>query len=82
MDKIMSQTLPILLQQKEADRRWLAHQFVTVRQAASLLSMGTRTIYKLIAAHELPAYRLHRMVRLKLTDIEALMTRIERPWSY
>ena len=49
------------------------YQFVTVRQAASLLQVSERTIRRLIADDELPAYRLHGMVRIQWSDVMRLL---------
>ena len=44
-------------------------QFVTVKEAASLLRVSERTLRRLIRSGELRAYWLHRMVRIRWSDI-------------
>ncbi|MBI2304036.1 MAG: helix-turn-helix domain-containing protein [Chloroflexi bacterium] len=46
-------------------------QYVSVKQAASLLSVSKRTIYRLIADGSLPTYFIRSCVRLKWTDLQA-----------
>ena len=43
-------------------------------EAADILRVSTRTVDRLIESGELPASKVGRSVRLKRTDIEALLT--------
>ncbi|MDY5152589.1 DNA binding domain-containing protein, excisionase family [Actinobaculum suis] len=47
-----------------------APQFVSIAQAAQILSVSTKTIYRLIYAGQLPAKKIGRCVRVKLDDLE------------
>lgn len=40
-------------------------------EAAEQLGIGLRTLYRLIDAGELPAYKFGRVIRLKATDVSA-----------
>jgi len=52
--------------------RWLSKA-----AAADQIDVTTRTINRMIAAGELPAYRVgKRMVRIKQTDLDALLSPI------
>ena len=48
-------------------------QFVTVKEAASLLQVSERTIRRLICSGELRAYRLHRLLRIRWSDIWSVL---------
>ena len=48
-------------------------QFVTVKEAASLLRVSERTIRRLIKNCELRAYYLHRLVRIRWSDIWSVL---------
>lgn len=45
-------------------------QYVSVKQAASLLSVSPRTVYRLISDGSLPTYFIRSCVRLKWTDLQ------------
>ena len=47
---------------------WLGTQ-----DAARHLGITARTLYRLINEGEIPAYKLGRVLRLKLTDVEAFL---------
>ena len=47
--------------------------FLTRKQAAALLCVSQQLISKLIKNQQLPAYRLGRAVRIKVSDLEATM---------
>ncbi|PVG84017.1 helix-turn-helix domain-containing protein [Nocardioides gansuensis] len=49
--------------------RWLS-----IERAAGLLDVSTKTIRRLIASGDLPAYRCgKRGIRIKTTDLESIM---------
>jgi excisionase family DNA binding protein len=51
-------------------------QYIGVRDAAEMLSLDRSTLYRLIAAGELPAYRISdRRLVLGLDDIDRFMLR-------
>jgi len=47
---------------------WLGTQ-----EAARQLGITTRTLYRLIDEQQIPAYKLGRVLRLKLADVEAFL---------
>lgn len=67
-------SLPPDGQQGSPDATWLSSQ-----DAARRLGVTARTLYRFIDQGELPAYRLGRVIRLKLTDVDAFIesSRIE-----
>lgn len=51
--------------------------YLTLTDAADYLGFAERTVRRYIASGELPAYRLGpRQIRIKVTDLDALMTPI------
>jgi excisionase family DNA binding protein len=51
--------------------------WVTIKDAAQYLGITTRTLRRLIAAGDLPAYRLgDRLIRLDQGDVDALLRRV------
>jgi excisionase family DNA binding protein len=48
--------------------------YITRRQAAERLSCSDQTISKLIKTRSLPAFYLGRAVRIKLSDLEAMLS--------
>ena len=56
------------------DATWLSSQ-----DAARRLGVTARTLYRFIDQGDLPAYRLGRVIRLKLTDVDSFIesSRIE-----
>jgi excisionase family DNA binding protein len=51
-----------------ADRRLL-----TVREVADNLRVSTMTVYRLIREDKLPAYRVGKHFRIKVSDLEAYL---------
>jgi excisionase family DNA binding protein len=51
------------------------HQYLTVRDTATLLALSKRTIHRYIAEGKLKAYRVagEKAIRIKLEDVEALL---------
>jgi excisionase family DNA binding protein len=49
-------------------------QYVSRKAAATLISVNVQTISKLVKIGTLPAYYVGRAVRIKLSDLDALMT--------
>ena len=47
---------------------WLGTQ-----EAARQLGITTRTLYRLIDEQQIPAYKLGRVLRLKLSDVETFL---------
>lgn len=45
-------------------------EWLSSSEAAALLDMPVRELYRLIDAGEPPAYRFGRMIRLKVEDVE------------
>lgn len=52
-------------------------KYLSQPQAANYLGMSVATIQRRIADGTLPAYRSGHMVRVKLSDLEAMMTQIQ-----
>ena len=48
---------------------------VTVREAGRALGVSRATIYRLIDDGDLPSYRIRNRTLLKVSDLEALVTR-------
>ena len=48
------------------DTRW-----INTRQAAALLGVAARELYRLVAVGELPAYKFGRDLRLRPDEVEA-----------
>jgi excisionase family DNA binding protein len=46
---------------------------LTVRQAAELLTVSTRTVYNLINGGKLPHYRIANAIRVAMADVEDYM---------
>jgi excisionase family DNA binding protein len=67
-------SLPPEGQPGSPDAVWLSSQ-----DAAKRLGVTARTLYRFIDQGDLPAYRLGRVIRLKLTDVDAFIesSRIE-----
>jgi len=54
---------------ESTDPRWISQS-----EATEYLGVTERTIRRMVAAGDLPAYRLgKRLLRFKLTDLDALM---------
>jgi excisionase family DNA binding protein len=51
----------------------LAKRYATLAQAAEYLSCNERTLRRQIAAGKLPAYRLGKLIRIDLADLDALI---------
>jgi len=50
---------------------------ISIDQASEVLGVSTRTVRRLIASGQLPAYRVSReLVRIKPTDLETLLAPI------
>lgn len=49
--------------------------WLSTRGAAERLGITTRTLYRLIDAGELPAYRFGRVIRLQEAEVEAFIDR-------
>jgi excisionase family DNA binding protein len=47
--------------------------YVSRKQAATILSCSDQTVSKLIKSGQLPAYHLGRAVRIKLSDLNAAL---------
>jgi excisionase family DNA binding protein len=64
-------------QPRETQQQPLAHQYLSVDGAAGYLGVSAQTIYRLIDAGELPAYRLgKRLIKVQLADLDGLLHRI------
>jgi excisionase family DNA binding protein len=51
--------------------------WVTINEVAQYLHCTTRTVRRLIATGDLPAYRLgDRMIRLDMRDVDGLLRRV------
>lgn len=44
--------------------------WLSIAEAARRLGVTPRTLYRLINAGDLPAYRIGRVIRLKVVDVE------------
>jgi excisionase family DNA binding protein len=49
--------------------------WLSTREAADRLGLATRTLYRLIDAGELPAYRFGRVIRLQQAEVDAFIER-------
>ena len=47
--------------------------WLSTAEAAKKLGIGARTLYRLIDEGEIPAYKLGRVLRLKLSDVETFL---------
>ena len=54
-------------------------QLVTVKEAAHLLSCSEAAIRKWLYQRRLPTVKVGRLIRLRLSDLEALIARGLRP---
>jgi excisionase family DNA binding protein len=64
-------------QTRVPDRRGASEPLlVTVREAARLLALGRSTVYELIAAGHLPTIHIGRSVRIRVADLDALISRL------
>lgn len=51
----------------------IAATWITIQQAADLMSCSTKTVRRLIASQQLPARRIGtRMIRIDAADLDAL----------
>lgn len=51
----------------------IAAHWITIQQAADLMSCSTKTVRRLIASQQLPARRIGtRMIRIDAADLDAL----------
>jgi len=50
-------------------------QWLSTKDAADRLGITSRTLYRFIDHGELPAYRLGRVIRLKLSDVDEFIER-------
>lgn len=48
-------------------------EWLSTKEAASHLGIATATLYRLIDAGELPAYRIGRVIRLKQDEVDAFI---------
>ncbi|PDH65615.1 MAG: DNA-binding protein, partial [Acidimicrobiales bacterium MED-G01] len=48
-------------------------EWLSSREAALLIGVTQRTLYRFIDEDRLPAYRLGRVIRLKAVDVEAFI---------
>ncbi|HVM06935.1 MAG TPA: helix-turn-helix domain-containing protein [Acidimicrobiales bacterium] len=62
---------------QKRDKR--AEHWVGTTEAAELLGVVPRTLYRLIDEGSIPAYKLGRVIRLKADDLEAFLesTRVQ-----
>ena len=49
-------------------------QWLSSAEAAELLGLGTRTLYRFIDEGRLPAYRFGRVIRLQRSDVESFVS--------
>lgn len=49
--------------------------WLSTAQAATVLGVTTRTVYRFIDDGELPAYRMGRVIRLQLDEVEEYIER-------
>ena len=49
-------------------------QWLSSAEAAELLGVGTRTLYRFIDEGRLPAYRFGRVIRLQRSDVESFVS--------
>jgi excisionase family DNA binding protein len=47
--------------------------WLSTKDAAEILGVAVRTLYRFIDEGELPAYKLGRVIRLQRTDVEAFI---------
>lgn len=51
----------------------IAATWITIQQAADLMSVSTKTVRRLIASQQLPARRIgSRMIRIDAADLDSL----------
>lgn len=58
----------------------VANGLMTAPEAASLLGISKARAYELIQRHEIPHYRIGRLIRLRTSDLDAFLAsrRVER----
>lgn len=62
-------------------------RYVTIKEAAGILSVSEKTIRRRISSGDLPAYmiggprRRRRPIRIRLEDLEAMLHRIPTAWG-
>lgn len=59
----------------ESDKGAQGRRLLRIAEAADVLAVSTRTIWRLIALCELDAVRLGRAVRVKRASVDALIER-------
>ncbi len=57
------------------------HQLLTVEEAAAYLRVTPPTVYRLLRAGKLPGVKVGRQWRVRLADLEALLTSPPAPSS-
>ena len=57
----------------------LSPLLLSTKEAARMLSIGTRTLWSLQKSGEIPVVRLGRMVRFDVKDLEALIAERKGP---
>jgi excisionase family DNA binding protein len=50
-------------------------KYLTPKQAAEALSMSVRDVYHAVARGQLPAVRIGRRLRIKISDLEGMGTK-------
>lgn len=45
-------------------------QFVSIKEAATILNVSTKTIYRMVYSGQLPAKKVGRLVRIAVSDLE------------
>ncbi|MBI2304628.1 MAG: excisionase family DNA-binding protein [Chloroflexi bacterium] len=69
MKRSLFDTLSDSIELEDALNAGAVSQFVSVKQAASLLQVSERTIRRLVATNEIPAYYIRSLVRIQWSDI-------------
>lgn len=52
-------------------------EWLSTAEASKLLGINTRTLYRLIDAGEIPAYKFGRVIRVQAPDVRAYIERAQ-----
>lgn len=72
-----------IVHKRERERQERQNELITINEAAAYLRVHHRTVRKFISEGDLPAYHLgSKVVRLRRSDVEHLLTRVPTGFGY